>query len=111
MNNIKSKTKNGIEQDIYLHNFIFIVSSYFKYYLQNSINKNYKINVSSHLKLIINNILYLLFYKNNTKGNINNILKILNISKENLVYTNFNRHYERIRKKPSSSVNMVINIK
>jgi hypothetical protein len=57
--------------------------------------------MTSHLNIIINNILYLLLYKNNTK-NIKEMVRILNISKETLVYVERNRHYERIRKKPTS---------
>lgn len=102
MNNIKSKTKNAIMQDISIHNLIFIIESYFRCNLKFSIKDNYKINTSLLLNVILNNILYLLFYKNGTKKNISEILRILNIVQRKLIYVKPNRHYERIRKKPTS---------
>jgi hypothetical protein len=103
MNNIKSKNKNTLMQDIHIHNFIFALSSYFQYNLQFDINKKkYKINTAAHLNIIINNILFLLFYKKATKKNINEILRFLNISKETLILIRPNRFHKRIRMKPTS---------
>lgn len=102
MNNIKSKSKNTVLQDICIHGFIFIVSSYLLQIINNDIRTNYKISLSSHLKIFLNNILYLLFYKTSAQKTINEILRMLNISKENLIYVKPNRYYERIKKKPSS---------
>src|SRR5271154_5483676 len=41
---LKSKTINGIRQDICVHNFIFIINSFFKYLLQLEIDEGYTIN-------------------------------------------------------------------
>ena len=42
MNNIKSKTKNSIIQDIYIHNFMFIISSYLQYSLTDNLDNSLK---------------------------------------------------------------------
>lgn len=47
-------------------------------------------------------VIYPLLYKNSTKKNIMEIMRILNISQNNLIYTKPNRTYNRIKKKPSS---------
>lgn len=106
MNNIKSKSENNVIQDIYIHNFIFIISAYIKYNLEIEIKESYSINVTSLLNMIINDLLYLILYKNNTINNTNEIIRIFNIMKESLVYVRPNRHYKRIRYKPSTKWNI-----
>ena len=116
-----------ILQDIYIHNFIFTLSSYLQYYLQVDIDSSLKINTTSHLTIVINNILYILLYKKATKNTINELLTILDISKHVTNPIRNNRNYERIKKKPFNigrsekiicalrilflQLNMVINIK
>src|ERR1044071_434704 len=76
--------------------------SYLKYVLQIDIKKNYKINTTNHLNITINQLLYLLFYKKSTINNINEIIRILSISKQVIVSVKNNISYERIKKRPSS---------
>ena len=102
MNNIKSKTKNSIIQDIYTHNFVFILSSYLQYCLQKNMNYSFKISTSSHLNITVNNILYYLLYKKATKNIINKLLTILNISKQVSIPIRSGRSYKRIKKRPTN---------
>jgi hypothetical protein len=102
LNNLKAKTKNAIYQDILIHHFIFIISSYFQFLSQTDVNSKYKINTSNHLYLTVNEVLFLLLYKTSSNATINEILRILNIAKEELVRIQKNRHYKRVRKMPSS---------
>jgi hypothetical protein len=99
---LNSKTENTVRQDILINQFIFIISSYFQYVLQIDIKKNYKINTTNHLNITINQLLYLLFYKKSTINNINEIIRILSISKQVIVSVKNNISYERIKKRPSS---------
>ena len=106
MNNIKSKSENSVTQDIYIHNLIFIITGYIKYHLEEDICENYNINVTSLLKILINKILYLFLYKNSTSKNIDEIIRIFDIIKESLIYVRTDRHYKRIRYKPSTKWNI-----
>jgi Transposase DDE domain len=102
MINLKSRNENTVRQDILIHNFIFIISSYFKFYLEMDIDKNYKINTANHLKIIINEVLYLLLYTNSTKASISELKRILDISKGTQIPIIINRSFKRIRIRPSS---------
>lgn len=79
---LKSKTINAIRQDICIHNFIFIVNSFFQYSLQFEADKKYKINITNSLHITVNELLYLLILKKTTDNTINEILRILNILKK-----------------------------
>jgi len=101
LKDLKSKSENAILQDIYIHQFIYIVSSYFKYMLQKTIiQNNRQINTKNHLYMTINNLLYLLIYKPNSQKIYEEINRILNISKKVIVIGSENRHNPRIRKRP-----------
>jgi hypothetical protein len=105
MNNIISESKNGVLQDINIHNFLFIISSYLQYCLRENIDNSHKISTKTHLHLVTNYIIRLLLYKKCTDNNINEIIRILNISKNTLVPIQQNRSYERVRIKPSTKWN------
>jgi len=99
---LKSKTENSIRQDIFIHHFIFIVSSHFQYMLQENIKKGYKINTSNQLDTTINNLLYLFLYNKATNKNIYEIERILNICKENIIEDKKNITNPRITKRPKN---------
>ena len=105
MKEIKSTTDNGVRQDIAIHNFIFITSSYFQYEMQKTVKINTKINTSNMLYVVINELLYLMLYKNNNSNNIKEIMRILNIAKNVLVAIRPDRNFKRIRCKPSTKWN------
>jgi hypothetical protein len=102
MNNIISKSKNAILQDICIHNFLFMINSYLQYELQKDIDIFHKINTTTHLDIITNYIIKLLIYKKCTDNNINQILKILNITKKSTILIRPDRSYPRKRIFPSS---------
>ena len=54
------------------------------------------------LNVTINELLYLLIYKNTTTNTIKRIVNILNISKSIVTIEKENRKYERVRKRPST---------
>jgi hypothetical protein len=99
---LKSKTFNGIKQDVLIIHFIFIICSSFQYLLQKEIKTNYKINTTLCLKIFINEVLYLFLYKSSTDKLINEILRILNIVKESPILIQTNRVYKRVKKRPST---------
>jgi hypothetical protein len=99
---LKSKTKNTVNQDILIHNFILIIASYFKYLIQKDIDKTLKPNMKNILNITINELLYLLIYKTTIKSTINKIINILNIMKGVTIKIRKNRKYKRIRKRPTS---------
>lgn len=99
---LKSKNENTVRQDILIHNFVYLVSSFFQYLLQSDIKPDYKINTTNHLNTTVNWLLYLLIYNNATTKTIDDIMKNLNISKEALVAIIDDRHYERRRLTPTS---------
>jgi hypothetical protein len=99
---LKSKSENTIMQDILIHHFIFIISSYFQHLLQQDINKKYKISTTNHINITVNNLLYPLLYEKSTSKNINKICTILNISKKVLVPIKTDRKHKRTKKRPSS---------
>lgn len=95
-----------------MHILVFVVSFYFMPHLKNGADNSYKIILTPHLKLVVNNVFYLLFYKNDTKNNIDEIIRILNTSKKNLIHIKPNRCYERKKKNNlQNGANMRINIK
>jgi hypothetical protein len=98
----KSKNDNGIKQDILIHQFIYLISSFFQYLLQKDITTNHKISTTSHLNVIVNEFLHLLVYKYATTKIITNMVRILNISKQIVIPIRKNRHYDRIRITPTS---------
>jgi len=102
LNNILSKTENKIKQDIYSHNILFLISSFFNINLQKILPTNKFINTKNLLYLITNNILYLIMYKNLSSSTKEKIKKICMSLLKTLVtkYPNEHRHYERIRVKP-----------
>jgi len=97
---LKSKTINGIRQDICVHNFIFIINSFFKHSLQLEVDERYTINTASSLFMTINELLYPLIFKKITDVTINEILQILNTYKKALIPIRNNRNYERRKKRP-----------
>jgi Transposase DDE domain len=99
---LDSKSENTLRQDICLHNFIFIISSYFQYLLQFNIRDDYKINTTNHLYVVINNLLYILLYNNNGKKTITEINEILNIVEQSVIPIRENITHDRIKKRPSS---------
>lgn len=99
---LKSKNYNTLMQDILIHNFIFIVSSFFQYILQKDINTYFKINTKNMLCITINELLYLIIYKNATRRNLNEIMRILKIAQSTVIPKYTNRKYERVKKRPSS---------
>ena len=99
---LKSKNKNSINQDISIHNFIFIIAAYLKFLIQKDLDETLKINMKNMLNTTINELLYLLIYKTTTKSTINKIIRILEITKGVTVKIHNNRKYERVRKRPST---------
>jgi hypothetical protein len=99
---LQSKTNNGIRQDILIHNFIFIISSYFKYLLEMDMDEKYRLSTKNILKVTIDSLLCLFLYKTSTSKTVNEILRIMDILKQSLVERKKNREYPRIAVRPKS---------
>lgn len=63
LNNIQSKSINKVQQDIYSHNILFIICSYFKNQLEKLLPENKFINTTNLLYVIVSNLLYFMLYK------------------------------------------------
>ena len=87
--NFHTKTLNSIEQEIYIHQFVFIITRLFenlsiKANLFSKTNPNYKLNKNNSLKIVSKSIIYELFYgktyistiKKLVKGLIKHAIKI-----------------------------------
>ncbi len=103
LKDIESKEIGKVKQDIAIHNFIFIIDSFFENIAMKNINcDKYKINRKNSLKFV-KKLLYALFYGNTRKTGINKILRILSIIEDTVTLIQKNRHHKRIRKKPKGS--------
>jgi hypothetical protein len=95
--NLKSKNENKLLQDIYAHQFVLIVNSYFQYKLQSMIKEEYqKINTSDLLLIISNDLIYDLFYNNLTTQTREKINTIFNGLLKQTIKIVPNRQYPRI---------------
>ena len=63
LSHLLSKNINKIQQDIYSHNILFIIHSYFKNCMQEEIPTDKYISSKNLMYLITNNILYTIMYK------------------------------------------------
>jgi hypothetical protein len=79
LNNILSKNINKIQQDIYSINILFIIHSFFKNNIQQSIQAGKFINSKNLMYLITNNTLYLVLYKKITSAVKKNLIKYLKV--------------------------------
>lgn len=102
MKDLDIKNMNNLNKYMSIYHFIFIVSFYFQSLVQKMIDNTHKVNATTMLHITINNLLPMLIYKNTTKNLIEKIINILTIASKNPILISNNRHYERIRIKPTS---------
>lgn len=102
MKYIQVKNENNLINEVLIHQFVFIVSNYFQHILQNDIETEHKINTTTFLDNVINEILYLMFYHSSTVKNLNEILRILNILKDIRTDIVPDRSYPKKRISPST---------
>lgn len=100
LNNILSKNANSIQQDVYSHNILFIIHSFFRNQIQNDIPNGKIINSKNLMYLITTYILCLMLYKKVTSGVEKKISKIFTCLSRTPITSEPDRHYERIRLKP-----------
>ncbi len=94
----KSKTLESVIKDIHISQFLFIISSYIKYVLEQKIKKKEDDDINSKecFTLVSDDLLKNIFF---TKQE-DNTLNILTVISKNLVKNIKNRHNERIKKSP-----------
>jgi len=63
LNNIQSKSKNKVYQDVYSHNILFILSSFIKKCIEKGLKNNLFVNGKNLLHLLTSDILFLILYK------------------------------------------------
>ena len=101
-NNFNCKNVNKNKQDLYVQTILTILARYLEalslYYHQKITNKLYSINHKNTLNILGNNIIYLILFKKSNKKIINFIIII---NKER-TYGKPDRHFKRIRIKPTS---------
>ena len=96
LQHLQSTNYNCLLQDIYCHQFIFIINSYFQYRLQQKVKGEMKINNADMLKFINEEFMYYLFYDNFT-DNVNNYLnQFFEMFLKQTIPINPNREYPRI---------------
>lgn len=78
MNNILSRSENKVQQDIYSHSILFLVLSYFKKCIQESLPLDKFINSKNLMYLVVEKILYIIMYKKITKKTKKNLKKYAN---------------------------------
>jgi hypothetical protein len=107
LNDIKSKSVNNIQQDVYINQFISIISSYIEFLLTPLIDKPNnqnthcsKINTACCIDLIKNNLIKVMLYISHTSNSHYLFLKIASVLIKSPIIAEKNRHYERVRKKP-----------
>lgn len=105
LNDIKSKSIKTIKQDVYMNQFISIISSYIESlltpFIKKPLNENThysKINTACCIDLTKSDIIKVMFYqKNNAKLCFTTMATVL---MESVLIIEKYRNYERIRKKP-----------
>jgi hypothetical protein len=100
LRNISSQDENKVSQDIYIHNIIFLLSSFFKNQIKVLLPDNQYINTKNLFNLITNNIIHLVLYKKITDTTKKHISKIISSLLKRPIISEPNRNYERIRIKP-----------
>jgi hypothetical protein len=102
--NIRSKTLNGVRQEVSCIKFISMLSSYIESLLLPHINSKYrgkyKINTGTCIHLTLKQILKLMFYCKNKDYMKLKIVDIFKIISENIIEIKNDRSYPRRRKKP-----------
>lgn len=110
-NNLKSKNKLFILQDLAIIQTIYIITSYIKFLLSEvnkkikKINKNYEISTKDCIDHVLNKILYQMIFKKSTKKVKLIINKELEIIAKTIYYNVEDRHYEHVRIFPSTKWN------
>ena len=79
LNNINSKSENKVKQDIYSHSILFLIHSYLKNQFQQFLPDNKFINSANLMYLLVNEIIYLFFYKKMTYEVKKNLIKYVNV--------------------------------
>jgi len=98
---INTKTMKFVEQDVSIHNFIFILTGFFEHLLiEYAKIKNKKINTKLMLKLITEDIMIYLVKGEMDAPKLNKIMCLFKILLKFLVPIQKDRHYKRQTKIP-----------
>lgn len=103
LENISSKSLNRIRQDIYIHQFIMIITNYIQTLIYEKINytTENKINTTNTIKMVYIHILKLLLCTDRLNENYcNELLKIIHTIATSITPVRKNRQYDRVSKKP-----------
>jgi hypothetical protein len=100
LKNILSKKPDRVRQDIYSHNILFLIHSFFKKHIQKGLPPNKFINSKNLFIVLMERILYPMLYQNMTENQKAIIQKMCTGLRKNLILKKPNRHYKRIRIKP-----------
>jgi hypothetical protein len=109
LGNIKSQCENTVKHDLFCHQFILLINAIINKIIIDVVNidtTKFKINQTFSIHWITTKIIYLLFYRNMNKKTTVKIITILTLISMTLVKIIANRHYDRIRKKPSTKWNV-----
>lgn len=80
LNKILSRSENKVQQDIYCHCILFLISSYFKNCIQQTLPTNKFINSKNLMYLLVEEFLHTLMYVKITKNIKKNLKKCINVS-------------------------------
>ena len=106
MDQLTSKSKQFIEQDIYIHQFILIIEAVIRLLFFNSKYNKYKMNTANSIHVILDHLLELILIKKKTKKITKETHRIIIIMVGTITIIKKNRHYLRIRKRPYLKLNI-----
>lgn len=102
LSNINLHTEHSLFFDLYMHQFIFIVISYFENLIRKYLPDNMKVNITLMLCIFTNRMLKYLVYKELNNDNINEMSNICEIIKTEAIPIIKERIYPRRRVSPTS---------
>jgi hypothetical protein len=101
LNNINLKTDISLQQEIYIHNLIFILYYFFNFENTCIIKNKYKLNNKTGIKIFSEDILYLFIFNKLTKSCFEKIKKFHNLMLMSVIYIpQSKKRYERKRLRP-----------
>lgn len=102
LTDIRSKSLNGVKQDIAAIQFLSMISSFIEYSLtQTMIKKDqHKINTKNCMQITASHFIKWMFYGKNQTQVKDKLIFLLKIIKESIIAIQHDRTYKRIRKRP-----------
>lgn len=102
LGNLMSQSRNFIEQDVYMHQFIGIIECAIRLTCFDSQDGKYKMNTSNCYTIIVNHLLRQILWKRQTKKTKKKVKRCIETIIESKTEIIKNRHYKREAKRPKT---------